>query len=96
MDSNLKRIHGPGFIALLGFCVMVALMLPGCAGTDPFVIQSLHTIRENQVKIMDDRDAEAVKAGDKPLPQSFREDMTGAIDDLELYLKGERPKKDDK
>lgn len=96
-----------GYFAFLGFMFVAAAMLQsGCAGADPFVINSVNELKGGQVTLMDEYDglvteynvlAKSAGKPEKPkLPKAYRDDKTGAFDDLNLYLKGERPAKEGK
>lgn len=64
----------------------------GCAGGDPYVIKAVGELKNGAETIMDEHDRMAELAGKPKLPKEYREDKLGAYDDLEGYLKGEKPK----
>lgn len=67
-----------------------ALLLAGCAGTDPFTIQSIETLRDDHTAIMDDHDRLAEKHGDAKLDPDFRADEIEAYNALLEHLDPER------
>lgn len=79
-----------GYFAFLGFCFMAALMLPGCQ-SDPVVRNAIVELRGGAVVIMDEHDKMAEQAGKAPLPKEYRDEKTGAYDDILDYLDGKKP-----
>lgn len=75
-------------------CALLAVLasLTGCGSADPFVVNSIEQFKQSDIVLMDDYDRMAVKAGEPKLPQEYRDNRTGAKDDLIKYLKGEKPK----
>ncbi len=70
--------------------LLIALVLAGC-GSDPVVRAAVVDLRAGAVTLMDEHDRMAVKAGEPVLPKEYREDKTGAYDDLIDYLDGKKP-----
>lgn len=67
-----------------------ALLLVGCAGTDPFTIQSIETLRDDHTAIMDDYDRLAEDTGKPKLDPDFRADEIEAYNALLEHLDPER------
>jgi hypothetical protein len=79
-----------GYFCLLGFCFVVAWLLSGCQ-SDPVVRNAIVELRGGAVVIMDEHDRMAVEAGKAPLPKEYRDEKTGAYDDILNYLDGKKP-----
>lgn len=73
--------------------ILLALCSTGCGSADPFVIKCVEEFKQSDITLMDDYDRMAVKAGEPKLPQEYRDNRTGAKDDLIDYLKGSKPNK---
>ena len=79
-------------LALLSAFLALPLAVSGCGSADPFVIKSIETLKQGDIDLMDDYDRMATKAGEPKLPKQYRDDKTGAHDDLIGYLNGAKPK----
>lgn len=76
------------YLSSLILCAALVLSATGCA-YDAFVVKSIETLRDDHIKMMDERDEKAVKAGDPKLDDDFRKNEIGAYDDLIDYLKAD-------
>lgn len=70
-------LHIAGIAAL----VIACLSFTGCTSTDPFIVNSLKTLRADHEALMDEYDAEI----DPDLDPDFRRNELGAYDDLIDY-----------
>lgn len=85
----MRKLHS---VALLVTLLGLLSVCSGCAGGDPYVIKAVGELKNGAETIMDEHDRMAELAGKPKLPTEYREDKLGAYDDLEGYLKGDKPK----